>query len=196
MHQLLSVKACLALLALCLTVVPGLQTIAKAQSPNDLPPCAVPALMESVQTAGCAPTDVKCICSHKKDIFPAVRKAVKDACSEADQNTVKTMAGEYCGKDAAPGASPPTATKSISITTGTSTGSPTTPTTTTTETKKGNGDKMTKTTYHKTMTYATTTTGGPTATHAVNAAGRLIGGVSAGALVAALGGLSLIFAEL
>lgn len=197
MHSLINVKSTVALLAIALTVVPGLQTIAKAQGLDQLPPCAMPALMESVQTAGCAITDVKCICSRKDDIFPAVRKAVKDACSEAEQDAVKAMAKQYCGKDAVPGASPPTATMSMTGTmTMTSGMTPTTMATMetmeTTETK-GMGRK---TTYQRTMTYSTTSTGSAGTVQTGAAVRGVREGMSAVGVVMAVCGLSWIFAEL
>lgn len=83
------------LLALILTVVPGLKTIAKAQQLSALPSCAQPAILAAVQASGCKPADTKCICSNP-DIFPTLTSAIQEACSLADQAAVQAYGQTYC----------------------------------------------------------------------------------------------------
>ncbi|KAK5169378.1 uncharacterized protein LTR77_005353 [Saxophila tyrrhenica] len=187
-------KPTIALVAVAMTVVPGMKTIAKAQDLKGLPSCASPALFSAIEASGCGFSEIKCICSHKDTIFPAVASAIKDACDPADEAAIQALASTYCGTtsiatSAAPTATlKPTATSESgsatavsAITTSMVAGSPLTTDTSTTS----------STTYHKTMTYSTTSTTMPTET-----GGAAEVGMSAGALAVVLAGLSWAFAEL
>lgn len=194
-----SLKSTLALVAIALTVVPGMKTIAKAQPLGGLPKCAEPALLSALRDSGCIAMDVGCVCANREKIFPGVVSAIGQACQPSDRAAVEALASKYCGKSptmnatpAAPAASPkPTETSTVSSSTTAPALTPTTSTTTGPALVMDTSSPPDSTTYHKTMTYSTTSTGMPVAT-----GGAMEVGVSAGALVVAVAGLSWVFAEL
>ena len=202
----------LVLVAIALTVVPGMMTIAKAQHLNGLPSCATRPLFSAVEASGCGFAEAKCVCAARDKIFPLVEEAVRKACDPADQAALKALAEKYCGITSAAALAPsprPTATtthththsdssptKGMTLTTSTSTSkavvtkthedSTSTEKATTTE-----NSSTGSTTYHKTMTYRTTSTSMP-----VETGGAMVGrSMSAGGLVLAVAGMGWIFAE-
>ena len=115
----------LALLAVALTVIPGLKTVTSAQDPPppgppaayplSVPNCAQPALEKAIKASGCRPKDAACICSSRK-IIPSLQSAVEDSCSLADQAAVQAFGANYCGQFTTPGDSTSSITKMHSAT--------------------------------------------------------------------------------
>ena len=156
---------------LILTVVPGMKTIAKAQTLSGLPSCARPALLAAFQASGCKATDATCLCSSPK-LFASLQSAIENACNAADQAAVVAFGETYCGiRSTMTGMPMPTTTPVLphEIPTGTASAS-----------------------YHKTMTYSTTATA--TSTSATGGAAET--GLSLAALAVAVGGMGWLFAEL
>ena len=218
-----SMRSALALAALSLTVVPGLKTIAKAQSLSGLPACARPALLAAIQTSGCH-ADPKCICNIPQ-IFPSLLTAIQKSCDPADQAAVETFGEKYC-KSLTAGAGEPEITthalpailsKSTTATAGPNSEIPlpgytlatSTPGPVTTDVfvasekshhkspHKSHHKTHHKThhkSYHKTMTYSTTTsTMKPTSRPHIGGAAET--GMSAAALAVAVGAMGWVFAE-
>lgn len=174
-------RPALGLVALCLTVVPGLKTIAKAQNLAGLPSCAEPALFASIQGSGCQLTDVKCLCSNQK-LFPTLLSAIQQACSPADQAAVEAFGASYCGSVLPSDTLLPGFSGAVTSTLG--------PAATEVSTTAS-------TTYHKTMTYSTTSTAAPAnGTSTGGAMGAMETGLGAAALAAAVVGMQWVFAEL
>lgn len=95
---------------LALTVVPGLRTIAKAESLKRPPPplqapeiaLSLPRCARRVQTKiikeiSCRQNDSQCICSKKKNFIPRLQTAVARLCKANDRKAVKDFSEAYCG---------------------------------------------------------------------------------------------------
>jgi hypothetical protein len=174
-------KPSLALLAIALTVVPGLKTRVQAQGFGGVPKCAQPALLSAVQAAGCQPTDTACICT-KGAVFDTVQESIQSACSKPDQAAVEALAKAYCG-------SVQPVTSSIETAAATTTASSTEETVTT---------KVTKTPSPTSdgPVYPSEGQGTKPAPHPEPTGGVAKLGTSAGALAVAVGVMGWVFAEL
>jgi hypothetical protein len=174
-------KPSLALLAIALTVVPGLKTRVQAKGFGGVPECAQPALLSAVQAAGCQPTDTACICT-KGAVFDTVQESIQSACSKPDQAAVEALAKAYCG-------SVQPVSSSIKTATATTTASSTEETVTTKVTKTS--DSTSQGPVYPSGT-ETNPVRHPEMTH--NAAVEV--GLSAGALAVAVGVMGWVFVEL
>lgn len=178
-----------------------LSTLAAAlpQTPNNVPTCAYPAFLTSLQATGCTLSDTTCVCG-KTELLPSITEAVVEACGgSVSADDITSFIASYCGRESG-------AVSSIALGTSTTAMTP----------------AYTETTVLASTTVASSVVPGPTAivgnatttgsfngTHATttwqpfvtpstlpsNAAQRDIG-VSVMAFVLAVGGMMWAFAEL
>ncbi|KAK3684572.1 hypothetical protein LTR37_020135 [Vermiconidia calcicola] len=200
-------KPQLALLAVALTVVPGIKTVAKAQNFAGLPSCAEPAIFAAIQGSGCDLTDAKCLCGNP-ELFPTILTSIQQACSPKDLAAVEAFGATYCGaltignsattSESASAASSPTSATTATMTKTTELALPGfTLTSSSLDPMTTDSSASASTSYHRSMTYSTTATATSTsATKTGGAAGVLETGASAAGLALAVAGLGWVFAEL
>ena len=177
-------------IALALTVVPGMKTIAKAQDLSALPSCAKPAILAAFQASGCAANDADCLCSNPQ-LGPSLLSYVQEACDPADQAAIVAFGETYCGAKSSAAGSSTTATGQITDI----------PLPGFTITTPAPGPLKTDSSYLSTVVSPSVSLNTPTSATARPTTGTQTGeaaetGLSVAALVAACGAMAWVFAEL
>lgn len=152
--------------------IPGIGAVPAGAT--ELPQCATPALILVLTTSGCQATDTACLCS-KPDLQSFLNNAVKGVCSNAnDQQVVAQYAAGFC-----------TTSSSSELATATSSGAG----------AVGTGGK--NGTANGTTTTASYSSPLPTSSPSPTGAAMRpeVGLGSMGALAAAIGAMTWIFAE-
>ncbi|KAF2233873.1 hypothetical protein EV356DRAFT_567685 [Viridothelium virens] len=84
-------------ISLAIILVAGYLETILGQIPelSDIPKCAQPAILSSLQNSGCDPADINCLC-NSKDFISALTTSIQSACDAADQAKVLQAGQQLC----------------------------------------------------------------------------------------------------